>query len=50
MKHLVEDGVLKLDMEDEITRDTLLTDGGKIVNTRLRELFGMDSQTERSED
>jgi len=50
MKHLVKDGALKVDMEDEITRDTLLTQGGKIVNARLRKLFGLDAKTERSED
>jgi NAD(P) transhydrogenase subunit alpha len=50
MKHLVKDGALKLDIEDEITRDTLLTNEGKIVNARLREVFGIDSNTERSED
>ncbi len=50
MKHLVKDGEVKIDMEDEITRDTLLTQGGKIVNARLRELFGLDAKTERSEN
>jgi len=49
MKHLVKDGVLQLDMDDEITRDTLLTDGGEIVNARLREHFGLDTSAERSE-
>jgi hypothetical protein len=28
-----------LDAQDEIIRDTLLTDGGEIVNKRLRELY-----------
>ena len=49
MNHLVKDGEVNIDMKDEITRDTLLTQGGKIVNARLRELFGLDAKTERSE-
>jgi len=49
MKHLVKEGEIKLDMEDEITRETLLTRDGEIVNTRLRELYGLDKNTERSE-
>jgi len=39
--HLVKDGHLKLDAQDEITRDTLLTSGGEIVNKRLRELHSL---------
>jgi NAD(P) transhydrogenase subunit alpha len=37
--HLIKDGKLKLDTQDEIIRDTLLTDGGEIVNKKLRELY-----------
>jgi H+-translocating NAD(P) transhydrogenase subunit alpha len=39
--HVVKDGKLRFDAQDEIIRDTLLTDGGQIVNTRLRELYGL---------
>jgi hypothetical protein len=28
-------------MEDEIVRDTLLTQNGEVVNARVREFFGM---------
>ncbi|MDH3890587.1 MAG: Re/Si-specific NAD(P)(+) transhydrogenase subunit alpha [candidate division Zixibacteria bacterium] len=49
MKHLIEDGKVRRDMEDEIIRDTLMTHDGKVVNARLREAFGMDTTTERSE-
>lgn len=49
MKHLVKDGEISFDMTDEITRDTLLTRGGKIVNARLREVFGLEEIPERSE-
>ncbi|MGC2672149.1 MAG: Re/Si-specific NAD(P)(+) transhydrogenase subunit alpha [Candidatus Acidiferrum sp.] len=37
--HLVKDGKLQLNPEDEIVRDTLLTKGGEIVNARLREIY-----------
>jgi len=39
--HLVKDGKLRLDIADEIIRDTWLTDGGEIVNKRLRELYSL---------
>jgi NAD(P) transhydrogenase subunit alpha len=38
LKHLVSEGSLHLDLEDEITRGALLTHGGKIANERVREL------------
>lgn len=43
--HLVKDGKLKLDAQDEIIRDTLLTSGGEIVNKRLRELYSLPALT-----
>jgi NAD(P) transhydrogenase subunit alpha len=39
--HIIKDGELKLDTQDEIIRDTLLTDGGEIVNKKLRELYSL---------
>src|ERR1700691_2251731 len=33
--HLVKDGKLQLNLEDEITRETLVTQGGKVVNPRV---------------
>jgi NAD(P) transhydrogenase subunit alpha len=39
--HLVKDGKLQLNMEDEIIRDTMLTRGGEVVNARVREFFSM---------
>jgi H+-translocating NAD(P) transhydrogenase subunit alpha len=36
---LVKDGRLQIDTKDEIIRETLLTQGGEIVNARLREFF-----------
>jgi NAD(P) transhydrogenase subunit alpha len=37
--HLVKDGKLQLDLQDEITRETLLTREGEVVNQRVREFF-----------
>ena len=34
--------LLKLDFEDEIVRDTLITRGGKVVNPRVCELLGIE--------
>ena len=36
---LVKDGKLHIDIKDEIIRETLLTQGGEVVNARLREFF-----------
>lgn len=36
--HLVKDGVLNLDFEDEITKGTCVTHGGEIVNARAKEM------------
>jgi H+-translocating NAD(P) transhydrogenase subunit alpha len=43
--HLVKDGKLQLNMEDEIIRDTMLTRGGEVVNARAREFFSMPALT-----
>jgi NAD(P) transhydrogenase subunit alpha len=39
--HLFRDGKLHTDSDDEITRETLVTEGGEIVNPRLREFFAL---------
>jgi NAD(P) transhydrogenase subunit alpha len=39
--HLAPTGELKIDQSDEICRDTLVTDGGDIINARIREILGM---------
>ena len=41
LMHIVKDGKLQLDSADEITRDTLLTMDGQIVNQRLREFYSL---------
>jgi H+-translocating NAD(P) transhydrogenase subunit alpha len=39
--HLVKDGKPRLDLTDEIIRETLLTRGGEVVNARVREFFSL---------
>ncbi|HTR46546.1 MAG TPA: Re/Si-specific NAD(P)(+) transhydrogenase subunit alpha [Verrucomicrobiae bacterium] len=48
LQHLVKDGKLNLKMDDEITRDTLLTRGGEIVNARVREFFQLPALAAQS--
>ena len=42
--HLVDEGNLKIDTEDEITEGTLITHGGKVVNKRVLEAMGASSE------
>ncbi|MBZ5541550.1 MAG: NAD(P) transhydrogenase subunit alpha [Acidobacteriia bacterium] len=39
--HLVKDGKLQLNLQDEIVRETLLTRGGEVVNARVRESYAL---------
>jgi NAD(P) transhydrogenase subunit alpha len=39
--HLYRGGKLNLDADDEITRETLLTHGGELVNPRVREFLSL---------
>ena len=39
--HLGKGGQIQVNPEDEITRDTLLTRGGEVVNPRVREFFSL---------
>jgi NAD(P) transhydrogenase subunit alpha len=43
--HLVKDGKLQLNLADEITRGTLITHQGEIVNSRVREFFALPALT-----
>jgi NAD(P) transhydrogenase subunit alpha len=43
--HMVEEGTLRLNLDDEIVRETLLTRDGELVNARVREFFGMPLAT-----
>src|SRR5256885_529652 len=39
--HLVKDGKLRLNTDDEIVRETMLTQDGEVVNPRIREFFSL---------
>jgi NAD(P) transhydrogenase subunit alpha len=39
LRHLVKDGRMTIDLEDEITRETLLTRDGQLVNERIKGLL-----------
>ena len=44
--HVVNKGEITLDVEDEITRDTLLTRDGEIVHPHIRTLLGLSQTAE----
>jgi NAD(P) transhydrogenase subunit alpha len=39
--HLTKEGKLQINLQDEITRETLLTRDGEVVNQRVREFFSL---------
>jgi H+-translocating NAD(P) transhydrogenase subunit alpha len=39
LTYMVKEGKLQLNLDDEIVRETLVTNGGEIVNARVREFF-----------
>jgi len=41
MFHVTKDGVLKMDMKDEITSGCVITHGGEVVQERVREALGL---------
>jgi NAD(P) transhydrogenase subunit alpha len=45
--HMLKDGALNLDLEDEITRETLVTRGGEVVHRRVREALGLYADVSR---
>ncbi len=48
-KHLMKDGAFTIDMDDEITRESMMTKDGEITNARLRDVFGINVREEGSE-
>ncbi|HEV2381522.1 MAG TPA: Re/Si-specific NAD(P)(+) transhydrogenase subunit alpha [Terriglobia bacterium] len=43
LTHLVKDGKLQLNLDDEITRDTLVTREGQIVNAMVQQFFSVST-------
>src|SRR5271169_6334549 len=50
LAHLIQDGKLVLDLEDEITRSTLVTQGGEVVNPRVREFYSLPALVSQSKE
>src|ERR1700682_6237018 len=48
--HLVKDGKLQLNMDDEIIRETMLARGGEVVNARVREFFRLPALPAESKE
>ena len=46
--HLVKDGKVQLNLEDEIIRETLLTKDGEVANARVREFFSLPALVAKS--
>jgi NAD(P) transhydrogenase subunit alpha len=46
---LVKEGKLQLNMKDDIIRETLVTQGGEVVNPRVREFFSLPPLTAQEE-
>lgn len=44
LTHVFKEGKPELNLEDEITRETLVTQGGEIVHKRVREFFSLPGQ------
>ena len=42
LKSMLEEGELKIDLEDEVVAGTLLTMDGEVVHPRIRELLGLE--------
>ena len=45
LTYMVKDGKLQMNLQDEITRETLVTNAGEIVNSRVREFFKLPART-----
>jgi H+-translocating NAD(P) transhydrogenase subunit alpha len=41
LTYMAKDGKLQLNLQDEIVRETLITNAGEVMNARVREFFKM---------
>ncbi len=46
--YMIKDGKLQINTQDEIVRETLLTQGGEIVSARLREIYKLPALAAKS--
>ena len=49
LDHLVSEGQLEVDLEDELTAGTLVVHDGEVVNERVRSLLAPAPATERED-
>ena len=47
IKHLLADGEIKIDLDDEITRGATITHGGKVVHEPTAKALGLDVATQK---
>jgi len=45
LKNMTDEGELRLDLEDQIIRDSLITHEGEVVNSRVRELLNLSGSS-----
>jgi NAD(P) transhydrogenase subunit alpha len=45
--HLVKDDKVQLNLQDEIIRETLLTEGGEVINAKLRQFYSLPALVAR---
>jgi NAD(P) transhydrogenase subunit alpha len=50
LQNLVKNGELRVDLEDQIIRDTLLTHQGEVVNAQVRELLGLPASSASTDE
>ena len=50
LKNMMDDGELRLDLKDQIIRDSLITHQGEVVNPRMRELLGLSVSSPLEEE
>jgi NAD(P) transhydrogenase subunit alpha len=48
--HMVKEGTLRINLEDEIIRSTLVTMNGEIVNPRVREFYALPALAEQAQE
>ncbi len=48
LTYMVKDGKLQMNLQDEIVRETMITNGGEIVNARVREFFKLPALAKSS--
>jgi NAD(P) transhydrogenase subunit alpha len=46
---LVKEGKVQLNLQDDIIRETLTTQGGEIVNARVREFYSLPALVPRED-